>query len=87
MSPSLPENQELSAAMSSDEMTLPRPQLLKLDKTVLVFLPDICPPVDELHIVNEKPEHRVAQVSLQVDGYNYYYIRRSIRPSDVLHKE
>lgn len=68
---SLQDNQELAAAMVSEEVTLPRPQLLKLDKTVLVFLPDIFPPVDDLHIVSEKPEHRVVQVTLQVDGYKY----------------
>lgn len=68
---SLLDNQESAAAMGSEQVTLPRPQLLKLDKTVLVFLPDIFPPVDELHIVNEKPEHRVVQVTLQVDGYKY----------------
>lgn len=68
---SLLDNQELAAAMVSEEVTLPRPQLLKLDKTVPVFLPDIFPPVDDLHIVNEKPEHRVVQVTLQVDGYKY----------------
>ena len=55
--------------MSDRDNPAPSFQLFSLDKTVLVFLPDLEPHTDGPYLTRSKREHRVAQVTIQSDGY------------------
>ena len=68
---SLSLQQDHSSAPEMSDRDNPKPsfQLFSLDKTVLVFLPDLEPHTDEPHFMRSKREHQVAQVTIQSDGY------------------